>query len=161
MINNFWELHDLLNNGLIKIQNKKLNEIILRFAFIHLEEKEIISENEVLCNNLKESNIAIINKCFDESNNSDFFIICFRNTIIYINQISIFFLKEFLSINPNLSIYSYSNMTFNLNGIEIQKLDDIIIEKIEKFNSKFFLIIQPDKKIGQILKHIQSCISSY
>lgn len=48
MFTDFENLHDLLNNGIARVANNKLNNLLKNYSFIRISEKIIFDENHCI-----------------------------------------------------------------------------------------------------------------
>lgn len=70
MFTDFENLHDLLNNGIARVANNKLNNLLKNYSFIRISEKIIFDENHYIYQRINESKIMIIDN-YNELNNQN------------------------------------------------------------------------------------------
>ena len=149
----------------INAYKQKIKKIISSFSlhFILSEDEDIIS-NSTLIQNLKESSVLVI-KYNENDQNENFFIICFKNTILIIYQSLLKTYQAFFSNNPNLSIYfleytrNIFNSIINLQNLQYE-IDDNFKDEIKNFNDEVILYKTTFFK-QETLKSILSCITGY
>lgn len=160
------KLFALINNP-IKIHNKILERIIQNYSFLYITKNFQFDKNSNILQNIKESNIIIINQCNiqDQKTQEMYFIISFQKTVIIIKQLSLFLLSPLFSTHSNMNICFLSNtqkdfnQSINILYNEIQS-DSNFFEEISNFD-KNFCIEQSTPFIDEIWKDIRSCISAY
>lgn len=163
MINNFMRFVDYLNENNFKIGNQKLDRIVKSFTFVHISQEINIGTDEKIFSNFKESNVAIVNQ-FSENTNTLLFIICFKQTIIIIEQTKIHLLDTLISFNPNLNFYFLNNSDKNFvqsDKLKIKQQNKTINYQIYSFNKNFQFRQIMRAPMNQIWKVIQHCIAAY
>ena len=105
MINCLLSFAELFKEGILI--NKRLNEVIKNYQLFYVQENLEFDQKEIIFQNFKDSKIAIINQVKETTSNDEnkFLIICFKNSIIMINQASLIFLLDLFNSNLELTIY--------------------------------------------------------
>lgn len=111
MIKDLSNLSEHLKNGENKIKNKFLGNYVNKYDFLFVSKKLNHQDNFKIYQNMKQSNIVIINQSsiLNQNNSNDFLIISFQYTIIIINSHSLQFLQDLFSNNANLRLCFLSN----------------------------------------------------
>ena len=160
----FMKLHEFFNNKTLKIKNEGLNKIIQRYNFYNIS--DLI--NQQIYDNFKQSKSAIIHQIFNNNVNGEdsFFIICFKNTIISINQTSVKLLQNLFSSNDSLTVHFISDSCSTFS--KMLKIKNLISfanssfeEEIETFSKEIELKTELNSAEFEMWNIISSCISGY
>ena len=131
--------------------------------------KEInIFKEEIIFQNFDESDTLII-KFFEESNGQKtykFFILSFKNSIMFFDQNCFDFLYRLLSFKKELNICfmpktkeqfdEYIKIIYNKNDY-----NSIFEDEIKSFNNQMILTFSLNKQLGRVWKIVKSCITGY
>ena len=156
------EIVQLLKKEKIQINNKSLNEILKNFSFLHVSENLIIQEeNNNIVQNIKDSKLLV----FDKTDDGNYWIICFKNTIIITNQSNLFYLNELFSQNLNLKICYLSQIketSSDKNPYLLQFKETICkSDEIQAFEAHFSLQNSLKSSINKEWCKIKKCISAF
>ena len=123
---------------------------------------------EIIYQNLNESDTIII-KFFEESNGQttyNFFILSFKNSIMFFDQNCFDFLYRLLSFKKELNICfmpktkeqfdEYIKIIYNKNDY-----NSIFEDEIKSFNNQMILTFSLNKQLGRVWKIVKSCITGY
>ena len=165
MIKDFFEVK---NNPALIINSNYLR-IIQKYTFLYANEYMSFMPNENIFQNLEKSKIVIISQVKEHNNipNKQYFIIGFNQTIIIVEQNSLFFLNSLFTASSNLKICFFENSKdlfitqIKINFQEVN-ITPIFEEEIYNFNqiiSSGKIITQ--KSLGKMWKVISPCILGY
>ena len=169
MLKIFQDLGELFLNNSIRIQNRKLENVIKNYNFVYISNQTEIDKNHTIYVNMKKSDVIIINQCkYSDQNLEDlYFLIGFERTIILIKQSLIPFLISLFSVCDVKNICYLQNTKSIFMKHDITFLNEICVDSYfneEMLNFKNQLAIFSNIKIAtifEIWKNIIPCISGY
>lgn len=166
MIRSFSRFNELWTESQIKTADIRLTKNIKSFRLYFFS--EIFSFNQSQIQNIKETQVMIVTKCIEETSKKTFFIFCFMNSLVIIDEFSINILQNILSTNPNFPIYFLSD-TKNVfeSHITIENslfnCDENFEKEIANFNESTQFIFKNKSELlfGSIIESIKSVIAAY
>ncbi|KAK8880701.1 hypothetical protein M9Y10_003387 [Tritrichomonas musculus] len=165
---NLYQHFDELQERMIKIKNKKLNEIIQNYIFFHVFEKINLDQYPKILSNIRESKTIIINQNnkLNQKASANYFFIGFQKTVLLIQQSSLHLLDPLFSNACDLNIIFLSDTKelFNLNShirYNETQIYSSFYNDIEIFNKQLKIITNKKSFTKKIWKYIKPCISGY
>lgn len=159
MESNFLYIKRLLENNKINFANNRMKSVVRDYSYLEVSSVFDYENNHETYQQMEDSNIVIINQY--KENGNDYFILGFKQTIIYIKQNSIKFLLSLFLCNKNLTIYFLSNSKESFDK-HIQILykelnyNSIFEEEITNFINRILFI-----RTNKLVKQILPCIAGY
>ena len=97
------ELYELFKSNTSKIHNEKLKKIVQDYSFLYFSIKNDLVQNQKISTYIKESNVITISHFKRTKSNEQFYIYCFKNTIMISQYLKILF-QLILLINPDIEL---------------------------------------------------------
>lgn len=145
----------------LKILNKYLNEQILNYDFLVVNNETTFDKNPNIFENLKISKLIVVHYI----NKKNIFVIGFEQTIIIVEISSISFIHQLFTQNSVLNICFFPNSKnyfdsyINLPYFEIE-FNILLREEIAQFSRSLHLN-QSTSSINKVWRDLQYCISGY
>ena len=161
------KLNQFLTNNSIEIKNYLLNIVFHNYSFYFISEKTDLHSIQDNYQNFKESKVFMINYFEDnEDQNDGYFVICFKKTLLFINNSLLSILQQLFLSNPQSKICFLTNCEESFKQqIQIKntqmKLDSTFKEEIKNFENQIFIQKQLEPTIFKIWTVIKSCIIGY
>ena len=149
----------------IKSTNKRLEKVLQNFFLYHIGDTCDENENQIIIQNIKESNLVIIDKFLNDNKKDLFFIIGFNNTILFVQDSSLKLIQPLFLHNVQLKFYflqnTENNFDINITKNQMFQYADKFDDQIDNF-SKCFQINHPrEDQVFQMRIAIKLCISGY
>ncbi|KAK8872100.1 hypothetical protein M9Y10_007859 [Tritrichomonas musculus] len=161
MIQAFFDFQNHVKEQNIRIKNEILNDIIRNYSFIHFFEKIDLNsiQNKNIITNIKESRAIVIN----QDRNFQYFFICFKNTLIIIEQSLLSLLDDVFMQNPNLFVFYLFEKKDIFRNQLIDKYKNLSYHynEIEKFYSHLAPLNKLDFSLTSVWNIIRSSISTF
>ena len=99
----FLQFQEQLKNVDIGFDQSRTKELIRNFLYINVSEKLNQNQNQILFQNIKKSKTIFINSGnIDDDERTNFFILVFYNTVIFLNRIHFIYCMNFFHLTVTL-----------------------------------------------------------
>ena len=151
----------------IKSSNQRLEKVLQNFYFYLVGEIYDEKENQLIIQNIKESKLVIINQFLNDSTKDLFFIIGFKNTILFAQDSSLQLIRLLFTNNAQIKFYFIRNTkdiydkNNSITKDQIFQYTEQFEKEIDTFGKCFQINHAHRDQIYQMRNTIKSCISGY